>query len=147
MTIAELGSLGELVAAIATVLTLVYLALQIRQSNRLLKNSAFRGIQDDADRWRAYVINNKEIAALYRTGLRESAALDDEDKFRYRMLQDQLFYGWEYAYHSNNSSLDRTQKSFLVDTLKQPGGKEYWDRANRKFDEKFVRYVTRCIEE
>ena len=32
MTIEELGSIGELVAAIATVATLIYLSTQIRQS-------------------------------------------------------------------------------------------------------------------
>ena len=34
MTISELGSLGELVAAIATVLTLLYLASQIRGNTK-----------------------------------------------------------------------------------------------------------------
>ena len=32
MTIQDLGSIGELIAAIATVVTLAYLALQIRQN-------------------------------------------------------------------------------------------------------------------
>ena len=32
MTIQDLGSIGELVAAIATIATLVYLAIQIRQN-------------------------------------------------------------------------------------------------------------------
>lgn len=34
MSIAELGSIGELVGAIATVATLAYLAIQIRGSTR-----------------------------------------------------------------------------------------------------------------
>ena len=40
MTIQELGSLGELIAAIATVITLAYLALQIRQSAKVTGQSA-----------------------------------------------------------------------------------------------------------
>jgi hypothetical protein len=39
VTIQDLGSLGEFVAAIATVATLLYLAIQIRQSNALLLSS------------------------------------------------------------------------------------------------------------
>ena len=42
MTIQDLGSLGELVAAIATVATLGYLSLQIRISNRLARAEASR---------------------------------------------------------------------------------------------------------
>ena len=35
MSFQELGSLGEFIAAVATVTTLVYLALQVRMNNRL----------------------------------------------------------------------------------------------------------------
>jgi len=39
MNIQDLGSLGELVAAFATIATLLYLAVQIRQNNRNLHES------------------------------------------------------------------------------------------------------------
>ena len=39
MSIQDLGALGQLVAAIATVATLLYLAIQIRQNNRNLQES------------------------------------------------------------------------------------------------------------
>lgn len=47
MTFQDLGSLGELIAAIATVATLVYLALQIRASNRLARAEASRTPNSD----------------------------------------------------------------------------------------------------
>ena len=37
MDINSLGSLGELIAALATVLTLIYLSAQIRQTNLITK--------------------------------------------------------------------------------------------------------------
>ena len=39
MTIQELGSVGELIGAIATVATLIYLSLQIRQNTSLQRQS------------------------------------------------------------------------------------------------------------
>ena len=47
MTLQDLGSLGEFVAAIATVVTLVYLAIQIRASNRLARAEASRAPNSD----------------------------------------------------------------------------------------------------
>jgi hypothetical protein len=47
VTIQDLGSLGELVAAIATVATLIYLATQIRASNRLARAEASRTPNSD----------------------------------------------------------------------------------------------------
>jgi hypothetical protein len=48
MTIAELGSLGEFLAAIATIATLIYLALQLRQNTAALKLSQMRAVDSDA---------------------------------------------------------------------------------------------------
>ena len=39
MTIEQLGSLGEIIGAAATIATLAYLAVQIRQNNRLVAAS------------------------------------------------------------------------------------------------------------
>ncbi len=39
MTIAELGAIGEFVGSIAVLMTLVYLAIQIRQSKKLLEEN------------------------------------------------------------------------------------------------------------
>lgn len=47
MTIQDLGSAGEFVAAVATVATLVYLAIQLRSSNRLARASASRAPNSD----------------------------------------------------------------------------------------------------
>ena len=47
MTIQDLGNIGEVVAAIATILTLIYLAIQLRASNRLARASASRAPNSD----------------------------------------------------------------------------------------------------
>ena len=44
MTIQDWGSVGELVGAIATVATLVYLAIQIRTNTRIAKTSALQSM-------------------------------------------------------------------------------------------------------
>lgn len=47
MTLQNLGSLGELVAAIATVVTLIYLSIELRASNRLARAEASRTPNSD----------------------------------------------------------------------------------------------------
>ena len=47
VTFEDLGNLGEVVAAIATVATLIYLAVQIRASNRLARAEASRSPNSD----------------------------------------------------------------------------------------------------
>ena len=47
MTIDQLGSIGEIVGAIATVPTLAYLAVQILQNNRLMAASVADSYPED----------------------------------------------------------------------------------------------------
>jgi hypothetical protein len=46
VTIQDLGSIGELVAALATVATLIYLAAQIRQNTNTTKTAALSSLHD-----------------------------------------------------------------------------------------------------
>jgi hypothetical protein len=46
VTIQDLGSIGELIAAIATVATLVYLAIQIRQNTVSNRDASVRSTHD-----------------------------------------------------------------------------------------------------
>lgn len=71
MTIRDLGSIGELVAALATVATLIYLAVQIRQNTRAMKASSVSTLHDaqlltrDNDRYNALVLKslrNEELS-------------------------------------------------------------------------------------
>ncbi|MEZ5571073.1 MAG: hypothetical protein R3E64_03530 [Halioglobus sp.] len=140
MTIEELGNLGDFLAAIATIITLIYLALQIRQSTSLLKLSELRGIQDDADRWRSLLIENKDVASIYRRGLLDPESLDADDRLRFRMLQDQLFFGWQ-AIFSQNTANPKIARGFIKSTLTSAGGKMYWQKSKFRFNQDFVEYV------
>ena len=70
MNIQELGSLGELIAAIATAATLFYLALQIRRSTKATQAATMDTILAD---WRAYerevFILNPQNVELWRRAL------------------------------------------------------------------------------
>lgn len=45
MTVQELGSIGELIAAVATLATLIYLAIQIRQNTAQQKREELISVQ------------------------------------------------------------------------------------------------------
>ena len=67
MTLEDLGNLGELIAAAATVLTLIYLAIQIRTSNRLARAEASRQPNSDLNALNATFGTN----SVYISGMRK----------------------------------------------------------------------------
>jgi hypothetical protein len=120
MTIAELGALGELIGAIAVVVTLVYLAVQIRQNTRSMEESRRLALaqtyQMRADALQAMLVRAADsehigplITRLTQRGYPEDvAALEDlspEERGRFRQWQiaqqthwDNMFYQYQQGF-------------------------------------------------
>jgi len=95
VSIAELGSIGELIAAIATIATLAYLALQIRQSNRSHQLAAVARVGESTEKWLGQVVQDSELLDTYLRGLTEPETLTREQRARFNLLVVQLLRGTE----------------------------------------------------
>jgi hypothetical protein len=141
MTISEWGAVGELIAAVATIATLIYLALQLRQNTAAIELSEFRAVESDAKDSRTRIVEDRSVAELYLTGLTTPEALDQIDKFRFRMMLDQLFFEWQsqmYFLKGETNAADY----FIAKTLSSPGGSMYWEKVPRQiFESEFVSHV------
>lgn len=82
MTIQDFGSIGELIAALATIATLFYLAVQIKKQAQESKLMATRDLAVEVRRVLEPLVTNKELAAIYRAGIRDYEALPDDDRLR-----------------------------------------------------------------
>ena len=74
MTIQDLGSLGELMAAIATVATLVYLAIQLKQNTRALRSQTFQQSSMDMSLTANAISSDGELGKIV---VKASDSLDD----------------------------------------------------------------------
>jgi hypothetical protein len=88
MTITELGALGEFIGAIAVVVTLIFLSVQVRYSaramdetNRLERASALDRHNDSVSRWRGRLMENEELARIWL------AATNDEELAEIEVLR------------------------------------------------------------
>ena len=80
MSIEDWGSIGEIVGALATILTLIYLSLQIRQNNIQSKSEALRvATQTWVDQQRS-VFETQEKVAFIRKAMTDYDALSQDEK-------------------------------------------------------------------
>ena len=63
-----LGAIGEIVGALAVFLTLIYLAIQIRQNTLAVQASAMDSANKQVSQVRESIFSDSEIANLYRRG-------------------------------------------------------------------------------
>ena len=141
MTLQDLGSIGEFVAAVATLVTLVYLALQIRYNTKAIELTARRGIQEDASRWRQNLIQHPEVAALYQKGIRDPESLERSERLRFRMILDDLFDHWAFQSEAVTLEIRAANRWDITALLRTPGGAAHWEAQKARFPAVFVAYV------
>ena len=75
-----LGALAELAGATAVVITLIYLALQLRQNSRLVKASIAATTRESTNQLTGLLAQDREALRVFYEGLEGRAAMDQRDK-------------------------------------------------------------------
>jgi len=145
LNLQDIGSLGEFLAAIATIATLFYLALQIRQSTRTTQASAHDAI---LAQWREHLretfTTNSTNLDVWRKGLSDLESLDASDKARFTFIisQEQLFIENMIHQHERgniDSDLLQPWLDYFSREVRTPGGTAWWKMASPVLNPAFVK--------
>ena len=81
-----LGAIGEIVGAVAVVLTLGYLAVQIRQNTRSLRAAAVQEVARSANEWSSLQVRDPELSVVYSKGISDYSSLSPEQQAQFSHL-------------------------------------------------------------
>jgi hypothetical protein len=104
MTLADLGNIGEFVGAIAVIVSLLYLAFQIRQNTRALHSSSYAQAAEQAWLVNLAVAQDAELARIVADAM-EGRPLDPQDELRYRALFDNSLFAMENLFRQYERGL------------------------------------------
>ena len=146
VTIQELGSIGEFVAAIATIATLVYLAISVRHNTRALHSTMFQQISSEMSRASETVATHPDLSALITKGAAGLASLTPEEHLRLHSFYLMMFRKVESVFMqgrlgSLDSELIEGFERSGISILRSVGGAEWWERAKPAFTAAFATYV------
>ena len=146
MTLQDLGNIGELIAAIATLATLVYLALQIRANTRSVRAESRRSEMQTTAAILQPLIADPQVARLFHEGLADLSNLSPEDRTRFYMLLGNLVgadAGMFDEVQIGAASVEALEPRVenLRGFLCTPGGRAYWDLFHKRYPESFQRFV------
>ena len=153
MTLQDLGSIGELVSAIAVVASLVYLASQIRQNTRQIDENtkaaqaaAFDSSISHTFVARQMVIENEDVARIYREGGIDPEALSEDDRLRYRLILHNILWSlWNMQSQAQVGELAAETWSAQLETLRRivssKGFEWFWANYAQEFGSGFRRTV------
>jgi hypothetical protein len=137
MTIGDIGSLSELVGAIATVGTLIYVALQIRENTSWSKRQALESGIDRIISWQARLTENPEIMDVYLNGKEGYESFDEASRYRLNFIMIEILATLEALIeHGKTEAVKRealeNSKNWIRRELEGSGTRIWWNEMGRE---------------
>ncbi len=147
-----IGAIGEVVGASAVFISLLYLALQIRNSRRSDQIVAAAGAASAVHDWIGLIVRDETLYELYRRGLTDYESLSRSEKGRYSLILFQLLRGAETGWVQLQMGLvDAGYWAGVEETLsfvfRTTGGTRFLAKSSRFFRADFCDAVQKILAE
>ena len=152
MDIMELGAIGELVGGVAVLVTLTYLARQVRQTNKTASASGFNSLTSLDVTVNSVLLRDRDICELIVRARRGLSALDEVDRFRFALCASTIFRVFDNSYEYERSGLMkeielRERDLIIRENFGNQGLREYWIANENGYTPTFQAHVNRILEE
>jgi len=141
-----IGAVAELVGALGVIASLIYLAVQIRQNTRSSRAATFQSTSSEVSHLYRTLASDSELARIFRIGLLEPQALDEDEFSRFGALLISALKGYEnifVQYHQGTVD-DQTWEAWrrsILSMLELPGAAFFWELRGGVFREDFQHLV------
>lgn len=151
MTIQEWTLLVEVVGAVGIIVTLIYLAMQVRQATNQARADNHR---DVANRWieaQNSGFRSREGAELICRALNDYESLDTVEKGQFHAFMLDILSAYQavhelYVRKLVNQDYFLGIERVLVGYMKSPGAADYWRRTTQEFPPVLVGQVESAIK-
>ena len=148
----EIGNISEIVGAIAVVVSIIYLAIQVRENTRATVLAATRELCTQGQLAATANVEDAEIADIWLVGVRNRNDLNHLDGFRFSQTVAKAFHVWEQQYFHLKENLIHKE---LFDTqleswrlaLVWTGVRDWWQSNQQMFTEDFRNHVNRIAQD
>ncbi len=143
MTIQDLGSLGELIAAVATVATLIYLAAQIRQNTSTVRSSSAAAQNQNQNTLLLSLAQDPELNRIFWAGLEARSRLEAAEQRRFDAIMAAMLNNYEQTWRFfNERTIEEGAWLGQLDSIRwfvaQPGFEEYWTKWSNMVSHDFA---------
>ncbi len=145
-----IGALAELAGAIAVVVTLAYLATQIRQNNISARVAANQEMTRQYADFNDLLLLNPELEDLYWKGNSGEDLTELEQRKFARLMGKQCWYfaAMHFRYTQQNLSDNEWVQSreMITRQVRLPGFKRWWPTRKDSYSKSYVDFVERLMD-
>lgn len=146
-----LGAIAEFLGGGAVVVSLIYLALQARQSAQVERSQNYGKIVETVAQALSRISDSRETTSLVISGSAALSDLDTEDRVRFSFLMFEIFGNYEFIYEqSKENALPEHVWPHYLQHLEfwasLPGVREWWASRKAIFSTGFMAAASRAFE-
>ena len=146
MTLDQLGNIGEFVGSIAVIISLIYLAIQIRSNTEAERTSTYQAVVSDFGALNNTMASTPELSHLFVRAMEDYHQLSSDEKARVSQLFFQCFHYFENMFYQNQKGyLDEEVwtgwKRLMLTYHSRPGFQTWWEHRRDVYSESFAVFL------
>ena len=147
MTLENVYFVSQIVSAVTVVISVLYLAAQIRANNKTLRSQGHYNALVLAQRPFEMIIENEGLARIINIAKTDAKALDAEEWLRASSYIFMQINSWEYLYYQSREKALTEQlwnganTWFSFQANENAGWARFWAENGAAFDEPFASHV------
>ena len=143
--IALLANIGEIIAAILVVVSLGYVALQIRQNTQALKVTATQSYVEMYNTITSELVK-QDLADIWSRGFRDFSTLNSTEAVQFSAIAGQLMRVFESAHTqwrrgALEQQLWQASERTLLDSMTMAGFQQWWDFRKHWYSKDFQIHI------
>ncbi len=142
--------IAEVIGTIAVVVSLGYVAIQIRQNTEATRDLAAQNLTAADAEVNFLLAGNAELSRIVQDGVFNHSDLTEYEQFRFNTLFFAAYSQFDFAYRRYQAGkLDATswqKMEYEIPLyLHLPGARTWWEQDKTRFTKEFVSFVDRSI--
>ena len=152
MEITTLAAWGEFLGGIAVVVSLIYLASQIRQNSKLLRTSGAAAMGDADIAINNVLLGDTELMRVVTQGMTDPASLSSPEFDRFGIAMDTMMRAFHRSFvFARSSGIDdslwQTEVRSYSYVIRSAGGQQWWSYNRGMFSDAFSDFLDGLIRQ
>ena len=149
--LSELANLAEIIGAFAVVVSLMYVGVQVNDSNTAVRSASVNDANVAVQEWYMQIGSDEQTSRLFYRALMSDEVTSREDEFQFIMMFHGVFLAFQNSFlMSEEGTIDSELVEGLTGAIlavkDTPGMRRYWRQRRITLHPRFVRYVDELIE-
>ena len=152
MTMDQIANVAEIVGTIIVVITVIYLTIQIRQTNQALRSNTAQATHDSLALGYVTLATDGDLNRLFRKGCSDPSELAEDEFGQYIAFWTYTMYATQnWLYQRTTQALDeKLTESWLSSvsaTIQTPGFRHFWKLRSYQFSDELQTHVEEVLSQ